>query len=461
MQKRLFTALAGVLMSAVIAVQSVIPQRAKALAFTPNTTVYSEAAVLYNLDVGSIVYEKNADMKQMPAALTQIMTAVVVLENCSDITGEKITARNELFEQFTSYDYQSDLRYAEINDGDTLSVEDLLYAMMLTSSCEASIMLANHFGSGNEQAFVELMNAKAAELKMENTRFTNATGLYSARQVSTARDMMTLLNYAMTVPRFEGIACAQSYTPANAASLGKEEKWNWTHSNTMSVSSDKYFCNGVRGVKTGNLQEGGRCIACKASRDGNNYLLVCLNSPIYDEDGKSHFYHQEDAKNILEWAFMHLSFQSIIKDSTEMGERAVANADGNNYVIAKPATGYSCIWCDTADISSVQQIKTWLYDDNNPIPAPVKAGDKLGTLTLKLSGETLAEIDLVASSSVERSFWKYNLAEIPGFFKSKYLKKTWVWGLILSIIYIALCTFFAIRFRMERKKHPQRPRRMQ
>lgn len=459
MKKSLITALAAAMMSAVFAAQCVIPQKADALTFTPNTSVSSEAAVLYNLDVGATVYEKNADMKEMPAALTQIMTAVVVLENCADITTETVTANEDMFEQFSSYDYQSDLRYANIEAEDTLTVEDLLYAMMLTSSCEAAVMLATHFGSGNEQAFVEQMNAKAAALKMENTRFTNATGLYSARQVSTARDIMTLLNYAMNVPHFEAIACAQSYTPASAASLGKGDKWNWEHSNTMSNSSDKFYCNGVRGIKTGNLQEGGRCIACKASRDGNNYLLVCMHAPMYDKDEKTYFYHQEDAKNILEWAFMHLSYQTIVKDSTEMGERKVANAEGDNFVIARPAEGYSCIWCDTADVKSVQQIKTWIYDDSDPIPAPVKVGDKLGTLTLKLSGETLAEIDLVAGTSVERSFWKYNLAEIPGFFRSKYLKKTWVWGLILSVLYIGICIYFAVRFRMERKKRAQRPRR--
>ena len=264
------SALCSGLTAAVIAAGSLLPSfKADALTFTPNVPVSSQAAVLYNMDIGSIVYEKNADMKEMPAALTQIMTAVIVLESCENISEERITAVTSMFSQFVEYEPQSDLRYAGINAEDTLTVEDLLYAMMLTSSCEASIMLATHFG-GTESAFVEKMNAKAEALNMTNTRFTNATGLYSARQVSTARDLMTLLDYAMKVPRFEAIACATSYTPPTAAALGKEEKWNWTHSNTMYQASDNYYCNGVRGIKTGNLESGGRCIACKASRDGNN-----------------------------------------------------------------------------------------------------------------------------------------------------------------------------------------------
>ena len=74
-------------------------------------------------------------------------------------------------------------------------------------------------------------------------------------------------------------------------------------------------------------------------------------------------------------------------------------------------------------------------------------------MTLKLAGETLAQIDLVASSAVERSFWKYNLNEMPGFFKSIFLKRTWIVGLILSLLYIGLCIFFAVRFRIARNRH--------
>lgn len=436
----------------ILAVVLCIPvQNANALVFTPNCQVASEAAVLLNMDTGTIVYEKNADMKEMPAALTQIMTAVVVLETCQSISNERVTAKQVWFDAFADYEYQTDLRYANINAGDTLTVEDLLYAMLLTSSCEAAIMLANHFGNESEDAFVDLMNDKAAELGMTATRFTNATGLYSARQQTSAGDMMTLLQYAMKVPRFEAIACADSYTPSAAKTAGKEEQWAWEHSNIMMDKKSDYYCAGVRGIKTANLQAAGRSIACKASRDGNNYLLVCMNSPMYDETGANHFYHCEDAKNIIEWAFSHLSYQEVLKENVEIDEVSVANAKGNDYVIVVPNAGYSCIWSSTADINTIQQTIQLEQD----IKAPVEKGQKLGTLTLKLSGETLAEIDLVAASSVERSFWKYNLSIIPGFFCSEEWKAVGISGFCCSALYIGLCIFFYARYRAERKKRPQ------
>lgn len=448
MLKRLLTSVTAAILTAVIVVGQIPAIKAEALLFTPNATVQSDAAILMNTDIKEIVYEKNADMKKMPGSLVQIMTAVIVLEECEDISGTKITAKEDMYEIFDQDEYPEDLRKANIEAGETLTVEDLLHAMMLTSSIEAAYMLCDKFGDGSQDAFAEKMNAKAEKLGMTNTRFLNGTGLYSARQLTTARDMMTLLSYAMEQPRFEAIACANTYTPSAASTYGKGDLWAWTHSNLMVNESSDFYCAGVHGVKTANTQEGGRSIACKGSRDGNNYLLVCLDSSMQDLDGNNHFYHLEDAKNILEWAFVHLTYTEILPASTQLGEVKVNNAEAEDYVLVKPTEGYSCIWCDTTDIKSVQKIYNW----PDTVNAPVHAGDKVGTVTLKLSGETLAEIDVVASSDVARSFWKYNLSEIPGFFKSKYLRRTWILGIVLSLLYIGGCVFFAFRYHEERKQ---------
>lgn len=448
MLKRLLTSVTAAIMTAVIVLGQIPAIKADALLFTPNVTVQSDAAILMNTDINEIVYEKNADMKKMPGSLVQIMTAVIVLEECEDISGTKIAAKDEMYEIFAEDEYPDDLRKADIESGESLTVEDLLYAMLLTSSVEAAYMLCDKFGNGSQDAFAEKMNAKAEKLGMTNTRFLNGTGLYSVRQLTTARDLMTLLTYAMSMPHFEEIACANTYTPAAASTYEKRDVWAWTHSNLLVNEASDYYCNGVRGIKTANTQEGGRSIACKGSRDGNSYLLICLDSSMKDPDGNNHFYHLEDAKNILEWAFVHLTYTEILSANTQLGEVIVNNAEEDNFVLVKPAEGYSCIWCDTTDVKSVQKIYDWPQEIN----APVHAGDKIGTVTLKLSGETLAEIGVVAQSDVARSFWKYNLSEIPGFFKSKYLRSTWILGIILSLLYIGGCVYFAFRYHEERKK---------
>ena len=129
MQKRMLTSLLASLMTAVLFFTHLPAQKAEAVLFTPNCTVQSESAILMNLDVNQIIYEKNADTKQMPAQLVQIMTAVIVLESCDDITKTELTAGEEMYETFKQAEYPEDLRYANIKAGDVLTVEDLLYAM--------------------------------------------------------------------------------------------------------------------------------------------------------------------------------------------------------------------------------------------------------------------------------------------------------------------------------------------
>ena len=139
-----------------------------AVEFTPPFDVNAKSVYFINLDTKSVIYEKNADLEQMPASLVNIMTAVIVLENCKDPDNITITADKKLYEEFEEYEYQDDLRYGEIWDGDELTVTDYLYAMMLTSSCEASNILAYYFGNQNISAFVEMMNAKAKEIGAEH-----------------------------------------------------------------------------------------------------------------------------------------------------------------------------------------------------------------------------------------------------------------------------------------------------
>ena len=101
------------------------------------------------------------------------MTAIVVLQNCTDLDGTTITASDELYKTLYSYDEPDDLRYADIDNGDTLTVREYLYAMMLTSSCEASLILANQFGDGSIDGFVAKMNDTAAEIGCTATTFAN------------------------------------------------------------------------------------------------------------------------------------------------------------------------------------------------------------------------------------------------------------------------------------------------
>lgn len=412
---------------------------ASAVSFTPSFELNSQSGVLVSLDTGDTIYEKNPESPQSPAQLAQIMTAIICLETCPDIVGTTITANSLLFQEFASYPYPSDLRYADIQSGNILSVQDLLYAMMLTSSCEASVMLADYFGNGSIQHFVGLMNEKAKSIGATATNFCNPHGLYNEAQTTTARDMALITQYALqSVPHFEEIATAPSWTPTSITAA-------WAHSNIMTSETSNYYYNGAKGIKTGNLQQGGRTIATVASREGNNYLAILLNAPIYDAEGVSHYYHLDDATALFDWAFAHFAYTDILLKSEEIDELQVSNASDVDFVILKPREDFSMLWPDMVDKSSIQRIVTKLEN----VKAPVEQGEKLGEITLKLSGETLTTMDLVAAEPVERSFLKYNMSIMGDFFRSKWHKRAWMLAISLTLLYTAVCVYV---FAMHRRK---------
>ncbi len=412
------------------------PFNATAINFTPSFEVYSQSAYMINLDTKSVIYEKNADAEQMPASLVNIMTAIIVLENCENTDSVSIVANDMLYDEFETYDYPDDLRYAEIWNGDKLTVTEYLYALMMTSSCEAANILAYHFGNNNISTFVDKMNEKAAEIGADSTHFTNPHGLYDPQQVTTARDMALITQYALTVPGFEEMATAEEYIlkPQNIDSQ-HEDEWTITHSNIIMSAASDYYLYGVKGIKTGNLQLGGRNIITMGSSDGNKYLLVLLNAPFYDEDGDSRYYHIIDGRNLMEWVFDNFNYQVLLSKDEEIAEIKVSNSDGNGYVLIKPANEVSSLWYNDVDTTSIQRNFTLAED----VVAPVKKGQKLGEIELKLSDEVIDVVDLVAASDVERSFLKFNFSMTKDFFTSNWFGVAIIISVMLSLIYLAFC----------------------
>ncbi len=433
------------------------PSGAEALNFSLKDTIHSESAIIINLDSDTVIHEKNADTKQMPGPLVNIMTAVVCIEECPDLKAE-VTMDEAVWESLYNTEHYDDLRFANIYDGDVLTYTDLLYAMMLTSSVEASQTIAYNIGGESVSAFVEKMNAKAVEIGLTSTNFTNPTGMYDPNQYTTARDMAVLTEYAMTIPNFDTISSTYTYSPSvpNLENHPDRDEWVWYHSNTMmDKDSDDYYYAGARGVKTGNLEIGGRSLVTLASKDGHNYLVVVMKSQLNDENGDVVFYHLEDAIYLLDWAFNHFSYQTILADTTEIRELPVALADGNDgYVLARPKEEVTMLWYDDIDVSLISRDNiTWYKED---LQAPVKKGELLGEVTLEYSGEPLATVQLVAVSDVKRSWSKYNLYAVKMFPKSNWFRKAIVISCVLCAIYILICIYSYIVFRNNSK--PVKPK---
>ncbi len=443
--RRLAAALTALAASLTV-VLCLTPLKADAYAFTPPFTINSKSGVVVNMDSGTIIYEKNADRQEMPSHLAQIMTAIIVMENCPNLDAQTITMTVNPKTVFKDYYEPDDIRYAGIESADTLTVREYLYAMMLTSGCEAAYILAQHIGGGSIDTFVGMMNEKAAQIGCTGTHFTNPTGLYDKYQITTARDMMLITKYALeNVPGFEEIATADTYTSVSG-SLSVSyalNGWTWNHANTMTAPENLFYYEGVKGIKTGNLSDCGRSIATMATRDGVTYLLVLLNAPFENDDGDLMFYHIEDATDLLNWSFESFQYTTLIGDDEEIAELPVTDGSDKSFVLVKPESSVSVLWCTDVDISAVQRVPS--YYEN--ISAPIKKGDVLGSLDLKFSGEVIATTPLVAVSDVERSPLKHNAVAFITYFTDSDAFSAFHVSLIIagiiSLGYIIICIYAA------------------
>ena len=442
MKKRLISLLTSLLLVCCFCIE--LP--ARAISFTPDFDIHSAAGLLINLDTGEVIYQKNADTQYMPGALVQIMETIVVLENCQNL-GTRITADASLYTKYAESEYPDDVRYADIQNHDVLTVEELLYALMLTSSVEASVMLANQFGNGSLSSFVDMMNAKAAELGCTQTHFTNVTGMYDVSQKTTANDLAKIMQYALQNSKFETIATTVSFTPFSTNLDLHEEDWVWTHSNLMVLEQNENYYEGAKGIKTANLTAQGRNIITIGSRDGNNFLAILLAAPFEDNEGRLQYYHIDDAKTLFNWVFEDFSFKTILSDSTELGQISVKNGSNTDYVLVKPAHSFGTMWYDSADINSVTQE----IELKQSVSAPVQKGDVLGSVTLKFSGEEIAKVDLVATSSVELSMPKYYLALAKHFPRTQWLTTAILFSVLLCAVYLAICLYSHLQYLKRRK----------
>lgn len=246
--------------------------------------LYSSYILLTDIE-GNIIYEKNSDERFYPASLTKIMTVIVALENLDDLD-YSVQIPGYIYEYIAAEDAST----AGFEAYDTVTVEDLLYGAILSSGAECCLTLADMI-SGTEYDFAALMNDKAEELGMDNTNFTNCTGLHNYDHYSSAEDISVLLRYALQNSEFKRIFTRDSYYT--------ETQYNpygiVLNSTMFSFVEDSYYPFELLGGKTGYTQEAGLCLASAAEINEKEYILVTAGA---DGSHMTDPYHIEDALTV-------------------------------------------------------------------------------------------------------------------------------------------------------------------
>jgi len=228
--------------------------------------IYSANAVLLDLEKETLLYEKNSSARMYPASLTKIMTAVVAIENISDLN-EEIVLSEQLFWPV----YTANAATAGFSPGERVRAIDLLYGLLLPSGVECASGLAEYV-AGSESAFSDLMNEKAMQLGMKDTHFINATGLHDENHYSTAIDIATLFKYALSETIIFEIITSDRYktAPTNMSPNGVR----FESILFSKMKSAKFPGGKILGGKTGYTNEAGQCLASIAVKDDRLYLLV-------------------------------------------------------------------------------------------------------------------------------------------------------------------------------------------
>ncbi len=400
-----------------------------------NSLIETEADImlLINTDSETVIFDKNADKKSAPASLTKIVTCMLVLENCEDLSATVTCERADLDGL-----YRQNAATAGIRTGETLTVEQLLYCLMIPSAADAANILARYIG-GSQDEFVVMMNDFVKNLGCENTNFINPHGLDGdGGAYTTANDLYKITKYALTNPTFKKITSTLRYdvAPTNAY---PQTRYLHNTNKMMNPAYKDYYNSCISGVKTGTSDLAGHCVISTASKNGYNYMLIVMNAPQYDIDGDNVEENVAftDSKRIYEWAFQNIELTKITNTTDVV---TVVNVEYNwkvDHLRLLPAKELSAL-VPTGTQAGSLVIRPIESETPKTVKAPIKKGDVLGKAEVLYGEDVVATVDLVAAESLDRSIILWVAGIFKAIFSSTVFKILFAIFVVLLIIYILL-----------------------
>ena len=415
---------------------------ANVIAAAPDApTLNAEAALLISPDTGMVLYEKNADERRYPASTTKIMTALIVLENVTDLS-ETVTAEASDFEHVTA-----DSSNADIKEGEVVTIEDLLYALMLPSANEAAYMLARHVG-GTWENFVDMMNERAAELDCTGTHFSNPCGLHEEDHYSTARDLYKIGYAAMQDETFANIVNTVQHKMAKTNM--HEERKIYTTNMLIFSSYAAYAYPYCQGIKTGHTSEAGNCFVGYAEYGDAKLYSVVMGCDDHSTEYPEIAASFTDTSALCKWGFEKFTSKTIVHQGDTIKEIGVnLSTDTDRLVLTTKADLVSLV---PADIDMDALLKGAVITAPDEVNAPIKAGDVIGSVTYSYGGVDYGTVELVALSDVEVSQVLYYADKLSHFFQSTVFKVILIVLAVFVVLYILFnLTFGGMRRRQQRK----------
>lgn len=407
----------------------------------------TEIALLVNADTDTVIYSKNADKITAPASLAKIVTAMVVLSECSNLQKEVTCS----YDAIHSLDGTGS-SVAGLKPDEKVTVEMLLYCMFLPNANDAAQVLAEEFGNGDSDVFIGKMNKYVKKLGCKNTYFANAHGLddesvpgfkSDTQSRTTANDIYLIAKDAL---KNDTIVAISSKYGKTMPKTNKSDERHLYSTNPLINNYSDYYYEGAIGLKTGTTDKAGACLVSSATKDGYTYISIAMQGVLdYSDGAKTYNSAYLMCRYMLRWAFSNIKMKIVADTNYIMGEVGVKYGRGADYVGLVPKESIAVVIHEDLEIEDL----TLSLPENFPesISSPIEKGEKVGTGQLMYEGVVIADIELVAYQTVKKNYLWAAFSWIEGIATSKAFLV-----IIVVAVVVALVLFFGTKNQRKKKK---------
>lgn len=417
--------------------------------WSPPTAPSCRNVFLINTDTNTVVYEKNPNQKIYPASITKLMTAILVMEKFEGKLNTTVTVLQSDIDSLAGTDSSK----AGLKGGEQITIEDLLYCLLLPSGNDAAVVLARVTG-GDINNFITMMNKEAQVIGARNTHYVNPHGLQDSEQYTTAYDTYLVARKAMNYKELQQIVASNNHT---IKQTNKNPSRTLSNTNGLISPNSEYYSKYVQGIKTGTTSEAGACLVSYAQKDGYTYYCVAMGGAESSKNGKKTNTALGDTKALYTWAFSGFKVNSLIDLKEPQAQVKVELAWQKDHILLLPDRQFNALVPSTYD---KKDLKIQPVGLPKSVTAPVKKGQKICTADILLKGQKIGTVNLVASEDVALSQPLYILNMIGKFFGSIWFKIVSVVLVIILVSYVVLSYLYNRKKKMlnKRKKKYKMPR---
>jgi len=400
----------------------------------------AQAAILAEKDSGTVLFEYNTHERHPADALSKIMTLLLA----SYAVENDVINDNELIEMTETawLDIDEDMPTQDILPGEEMTFIDLMYSAFLGNASEACNMLALRI-AGSVEAFVRMMNEKAVELGCTSTQFVNPHGLYNENQYTTAHDMLTLYTEAMKCVLFMEVASTFRHVTEGTEEF---EARTLTSSNALLNQSSVYyyrFC--TSGINSGTY-EGAYSLVASAEEEGMTLISVILGAEItVFDDESTDMRNFSETQRLFLWGYSQFEWREILKTTDLLKKVPVLHGAGGDFVNARPVEGLTLLLDKSIPNEAFEKVITiYSIENDEPLVAPVSAGDILGEVVVMRDGVEYARMKLVANTNIDLNGFEYIRRQIVEMLTTATARYVIITLIALVLLYVALVVRYNI-----------------